>query len=276
MPERVEALVISECLHKKIAGKLLLSIDYTDKARQSGFKEVKLPLMISEVYSYGKKVIMKTSTERSEAKGNEGGIITSLGMTGCWSFTPMDNTHITFHMGRRIGRIGLLLQEFSLYYSDARRIGNVAIVDDVKSVLSDLGPDILDNIDTQTWMRIFRNPKISNWQVCKAIMDQNTIAGVGNYLKAEILYEAGIRPDRILKELNDKELERIRQYTYSVVQAVRKYNGLTISTYWSPDGQRGTYPKKVYKQNKDPMGNDVTTHKFKDGRTTYWVPSVQK
>ena len=48
--------------------------------------------------------------------------------------------------------------------------------------------------------------------------------------------------------------------------------------YQSFDDKPGEYSQKmvVYGQKQDPEGNEVIKEKTSDGRTTHWVPSVQK
>ena len=54
--------------------------------------------------------------------------------------------------------------------------------------------------------------------------------------------------------------------------------GATIRTYENFDGSLGQYTQKflVYNQKKDPIGNVVIKEKTSDGRTTHWVPEIQK
>ncbi len=45
------------------------------------------------------------------------------------------------------------------------------------------------------------------------LLDQSVIAGVGNILRNEILFRAGISPERKVKDLTRDELERIADIT---------------------------------------------------------------
>lgn len=45
------------------------------------------------------------------------------------------------------------------------------------------------------------------------LLNQSIIAGVGNILRNEILFRAGIHPERIVKNLSDEEIRRIIQIT---------------------------------------------------------------
>lgn len=271
MPERIEAQVISESLNAKISGLSILSVQISDRARHTNLDSLVPKSKVIKVKSYGKKVIMELSNNQY--------LITSLGMTGAWSYTNGNHNRVIIDLGRSTGRLST--RTLTIYYQDARNFGNLYLTNDLKTYLSDLGPDIFlgrevrDSITSQSWLGIFRNPKIKNWQICKAMMDQTIIAGVGNYLKAEILYRARLAPDRLVSDLQDNELETLRVCTMDIPREVYEYKGLTISTYWSPDGTRGSYPVKVYKRETDDEGNEVVTDTFKDSRTTHWVPDLQ-
>ena len=106
-------------------------------------------------------------------------------------------------------------------------------------------------------------------------MKQKYTSGIGNYLKAEVLYRAKMNPTKKLHELSDNEIKTL--YDSIMFQLILSYqhHGLTIKSYWDPEGRPGTCPRQVYGKPKDLLGNPV--EKFKDSkeRTVHWVPSVQ-
>jgi formamidopyrimidine-DNA glycosylase len=54
--------------------------------------------------------------------------------------------------------------------------------------------------------------------------------------------------------------------------------GITARSYKDFYGESGDYDSRflVYNQKNDPDGNGVIKEKTPDGRTTYWVPEVQR
>jgi len=52
-------------------------------------------------------------------------------------------------------------------------------------------------------------------------------------------------------------------------------NGLTIRSYWDPNGGKGICPLQVYNQEYDPHDNPVKTFRDKQKRNVHWVPAVQ-
>ena len=53
-------------------------------------------------------------------------------------------------------------------------------------------------------MKRYEEKKIGN-----LIVDQKVISGIGNYLRADILYQSTISPYRTIKSLNEEDLKNI-------------------------------------------------------------------
>jgi formamidopyrimidine-DNA glycosylase len=108
-------------------------------------------------------------------------------------------------------------------------------------------------------------------------MAQNIVSGVGNYVKAEALYLAGLSPDRQVITLQDEDYENLCEAVKGVLQASYKDCGASIRDYVTTDGEKGQASTKfkVYGKKFDPCGNGVVRTKTKDGRVTHWCPAVQ-
>jgi formamidopyrimidine-DNA glycosylase len=171
----------------------------------------------------------------------------------------------------------LNIVQHKLYYDGARIYGGLEYTTDIKQYLSKLGPDpFYTVITTELWRKIFRTPKVQKWEISKAIIDPSLIAGIGNWMKAEILYESKISPYRLVGNMSDSELETCRKWFLYVTEQAYKSKGLTLATYWSPDGVAGTYPRKVYSKPTDPFGNVVQKDVTAGKRAHHWVPGLQK
>jgi len=167
-----------------------------------------------------------------------------------------------------------------LCFADTRCFGGLALVDKLKEQGVDLLERALSREISQTeWVRIFSRHPLQKKQICQVLLDQDTIAGIGNYLKAEILYEAGIAPGRLVSSLSSEDLEALREAAHRVILESYRAGGLTIENFQAPDGKQGVFEVKVYGQKTDPDGRDVVTwgakEGLKDGRTTHWVPDLQ-
>ncbi len=61
--------------------------------------------------------------------------------------------------------------------------------------LSKLGPDVLDPaLDAAAVEARLRDPRFSGRRLDGLLLDQGFLAGMGNYLRAEVLFEAGLSP----------------------------------------------------------------------------------
>jgi formamidopyrimidine-DNA glycosylase len=109
-------------------------------------------------------------------------------------------------------------------------------------------------------------------------MNQSVISGIGNYLKAEILYAAKISPHRLCKDLTEEEIKLIAEKSFEITNASYQSGGATIMTYRDENNEKGLYSRRfmVYNHKTDPKGNKVIKETTTDKRSTYWVPEVQK
>lgn len=307
MPEIIEVRIIAETLHRDFHGKTLLTIDSNSKIynKLKGVDNLKLPAKLLGVNCYGKKVIFVFENGQY--------LVNAPLMDGRWVYTPANNNKLIFNFGSSAAIspkvtdikdvktpiaipidtkdikesatpsatttpiFTLNIVQHKLYYDGARIYGGLEYTTDIKQYLSKLGPDpFYTVITTELWNKIFRTPKVQKWEISKAIIEQSLIAGIGNWMKAEILYESKISPYRLVGNMSDSELETCRKWFLYVTEQAYKSKGLTLATYWSPDGVAGTYARKVYSKTTDPFGNVVQKDVTAGKRTHHWVPSLQK
>jgi len=172
-------------------------------------------------------------------------------------------------------------QEFYIYLDDHRHHGAVEFKTEkeLNEKLKKIGPDMLsDNVPYSLYEQIFiktakRNP---NWQICQFLMNQSKLSGVGNYLKADILYMCRISPLRSLKDITNMEIQMLYFYTVSLIKEAFNAGGLTIRNFYTIDGEVGLYKKRIYGRKTDDYGYSVIRTETADTRTSHWVPNVQK
>lgn len=278
MPEGPEARTVADKLRPVLVTRIITSAYKGDRAKSIGFDNLKCPATIVGVRSHGKKVLIDLDTGHM--------IIVSLGMSGRLQYTQGNHSHVRFDISesQTNGPFKVMKQVFSLFFDDSRYMGGVDIIPNVGIPLyfKDIGPDLLqlainDNtwIPTQTWLSIFTAKKLQKRALCDVLMDQSLVAGIGNYLKSEILYYSAMHPERTVENITAEEWERLRVNAHKVIRLAYHYRGFTIESFISPDGEFGTYPAAVYGKTHDPLGNPIIKTETKDGRTTHWVPSLQ-
>ncbi len=94
--------------------------------------------------------------------------------------------------------------------------------------LSRIGPDILDR--TLTWQAVASRlaaPQFANRSLSALYLDQAFLAGVGNYLRSEILYFAGIDFRRRPRELSRSERARLARNTLTIAKRSYATRGVT-------------------------------------------------
>jgi endonuclease VIII len=78
--------------------------------------------------------------------------------------------------------------------------------------LAKLGPDVLDPaLRVGTVVKQLRRTAFAGKTLTALLLDQSFLAGMGNYLRSEVLFEAAIAPQRRPRELDDDETRRLAQ-----------------------------------------------------------------
>jgi endonuclease VIII len=82
-----------------------------------------------------------------------------------------------------------------------------------------LGPDLLspDFEAGEVWQRL-NLPENRERELGDAIMDQTIVAGIGNILKSEILFQAGLHPQRQVGSLSRTEFEDLMRYSLTLLR----------------------------------------------------------
>ncbi|MEM8931354.1 MAG: hypothetical protein AAGE94_09275 [Acidobacteriota bacterium] len=80
----------------------------------------------------------------------------------------------------------------------------------VHDYVGKLGPDPLDDeVTGDVIADRLRDRAWSGRQLAGLLLDQGFVAGLGNYLRADILHTAAIHPKRRARDLDDGEIERL-------------------------------------------------------------------
>ena len=309
MPEGAEVKIITEWLATILEGKELSTgtegtegttvgpielnegSKYYSKVNLKGISDLHVCdyIHIKSVFCKGKQIFMKLDTSHGELYLNS-----TLGLEGKW---VLDENHIDnknkiitdkSYANPKHSNLWLNIinpcadeiddREFKLYYNDVRRFGNISILnpDEFEKKKKAIGHDLLsEEIPYEKWEEVLTRKRLKNKQICDFLMAQKYFSGIGNYLKSEILYRSKIRPDRVLPELTLDERKKLFSISIKTIKESYEKGGMTIRSYYRPDGQTGNFVPLVYGRKKDPYTNKVVKETFKDKRTTHWVPKIQ-
>ncbi|MCA9287700.1 MAG: bifunctional DNA-formamidopyrimidine glycosylase/DNA-(apurinic or apyrimidinic site) lyase [Phycisphaerales bacterium] len=182
------------------------------------------------------------------------------------------HTHITWRLARDAAPI-------RLRFIDPRRFGGVWIIptrDDLQRRRTELGPDAT----AITGAQLSRALASSARPIKAALLDQRTVAGVGNIYADESLFEAGITPRRLASTLTPADIDRLATAIRLVIARAIDAGGSTIRDYADADGQPGSAQTlhAVYGRAARPCLRCATA--LASGtvaqRTTVWCPRCQR
>lgn len=149
--------------------------------------------------------------------------------------------------------------------------------------LQRLGPDVLDPAITSTKLQAhLREKKIYRKKGATLMLDQRCFAGLGNYLRSEILHAAGIHPDDRPCDLDDESLGRWATAIKEITQRAYLEKGVTVPTEVALSSKARGEPRRMWRhavfcRNDRPCltCGDLVLRKRYAGRRLDYCPSCQ-
>lgn len=182
------------------------------------------------------------------------------------------HTHVVFELDSKE----------ELRYLDVRKFGKMSLVEkeklDSHPSIKDLGPEPTD--ETLETAHLVKALKKTERPVKACLLDQKIVVGIGNIYADEILYDAYVHPERKGKDLNSKEIKRLRDSIISIMNKAVEKGGTTIRTYANAFGAQGSYQDylSVYGKTGEACPRcQHTIEKIKVAqRGTHFCPQCQK
>jgi formamidopyrimidine-DNA glycosylase len=234
--------------------------------KPAAFRKRTVGRKVSAVDRLGKRVVIRL----------EGGdsIILEPRMTGLVLLAdPPTTEHLRFRLTLDDGR--------SVYYWDRRGLGSVRLFSEKELAAryddGTLGPDALA-IDLENFAGRL---KPSRRAIKVALLDQRTVAGIGNLYASEMLHASAIDPRRRCTSLKADEWERLYAAMREVLLTAVKYEGSTLSdgTYRNALNKAGGYQNhhQVYDRADKPCGTCTTPilRIVQAQRATFYCPTCQ-
>jgi len=169
-------------------------------------------------------------------------------------------------------------------FADARRFGFMGLIptDQVEAHpwFAGLGPEPLGNGFSgahlaEAWAGKKQNVKVS-------LLDQRTVAGLGNIYVCEALYRARISPLIAAGKVSKPRLETLAAVIRDVLNDAIAAGGSTLRDFANAEGGQGYFQHRfdVYGREGKPCAGDGCTGLVKrivqGGRSTFYCPSCQK
>jgi formamidopyrimidine-DNA glycosylase len=193
-----------------------------------------------------------------------------LGMTGYFVLSdnaPEGLKHAHLQLQMHSGRV--------LTFCDPRRFGQIAITTwPAVRVIEPFAGELTPN---------YFGAACKNRMCCikSLIMDQQTLAGLGNIHASEALFIAGIRPDRIASSLKPSEIKKLCKACIEVIAAAVKAGIDSLDTACRIDDETVHFPisTQVYGRENE-LCTQCRKHRIEmlriSGRSSYFCPVCQK
>jgi formamidopyrimidine-DNA glycosylase len=205
-------------------------------------------------------------------------LLVHLRMTGSF-LTSTDGTPLPDDVHRRA--VVTLDDGSAVAYRDVRRFGTWLLLEP-------------DEVDTYVDARVGREPLATAYRakhlaerltgrrapVKAAILDQRTVAGVGNIYADEALWRARIHPLTPAEKVDAEEVQALYKGIRESLRAGIRRQGSTLRDYRLPDGTEGgaQHEFKVYGRGGEPCercGTPIDKIRVA-GRGTWFCPTCQR
>lgn len=301
MPEVIEVRQYKDFLKKKLKNKYINDINilkgrYKKHGPFNNYNRLKsnMPLKVLDVKTKGKFLYFVLD------KGLY--LFSTLGLRGGWTYYSYKQNKFIFpnlleYLGNydiskyKQNALNHLNVEFKIndgiiYFFDTLQNGTFKLVinkEELNKKLKILGPDIMD---IETSYVVFKNQIMKKNNLKKPIglilINQKVISGIGNYLRADILWMSKVSPFKLVCDLDDKELKKIYKNSRLLTWGEYNYNeALKQGIIKKSDKLPRDYKRNffIYKQKTDIYGNLVIKEELYEGsdkRFIYWVKDIQK
>jgi endonuclease-8 len=95
--------------------------------------------------------------------------------------------------------------------------------------LSRIGPDVMDSsLSADQLIARLSSPGFARRQTGSLYLDQAFLAGIGNYLRSEILFVSGIHPARRPSDLEPRERQKLARNTLRIARRSYRTGGVTM------------------------------------------------
>ncbi|MEA3398841.1 MAG: bifunctional DNA-formamidopyrimidine glycosylase/DNA-(apurinic or apyrimidinic site) lyase [Patescibacteria group bacterium] len=254
MPELPEVETIKNDLSKKILNKKIVQLNILlPRIIKNDIHEFRKNILLRSfkgIKRIGKLIVIKLEKKDSY-------LLIHLKMTGQLVYNHKSEIISGGHsqdspinnLPNKYTRVDFKFSDGSrLFFNDMRTFGYLKVVNknELNKIATKYGEDPINDIFD---FNLFYD-KIKNRQTSiKAILlNQAIIAGIGNIYADEILFNAGVRPQKKASLLKKKELEKIFKAIKPVLKKAIKYRGTTFNDYVDASGNKGNFIKqlKVY------------------------------
>lgn len=169
-------------------------------------------------------------------------------------------------------------------YNDARRFGAMDLwpTEELESHphLKGLGPEPMGNAFHGAALAAACANRQS--PIKAVLLDQRTVAGLGNIYVCEALYRSGIHPTRIAASISRPRIDRLAGEIVATLGEAIEAGGSSLRDYRQADGELGYFQHafRVYGREGEPCRTDgcpgTVRRIVQSGRSTFYCPRCQR
>ncbi|HED04543.1 MAG TPA: bifunctional DNA-formamidopyrimidine glycosylase/DNA-(apurinic or apyrimidinic site) lyase [Candidatus Fraserbacteria bacterium] len=267
MPELPEVETIRRALSAEFLGRELRKLTVKERVhllKNCGARRLRERLLGRSLETIGRRAKYLLFGFGSET------LVLHLRMSGRLLLAPAGHTRLVLEFA----------PAKKLYFDDTRRFAALYLQPtaelDRLVPLARLG---LEPFRPEYTLKGFKGLLGSGQEIKRLLLDQHKLAGLGNIYACEVLYLAGIHPQRPAKSLAPAEARRLYLAIPKVLQAAINAGGSSIDSYRHPDGALGGFQNefKVYGQAGRPcMACGTLIERIvQGGRSSFYCPSCQ-
>jgi formamidopyrimidine-DNA glycosylase len=274
MPELPEVETIRLTLEPRLVGRTFARVDIDDARLVRPFepRSVAAELegeRVSALERRGKYLVVRFDSGRA--------LLIHLRMTGSLRHAPRG----TLDDDRYRRAVVKLDDESDVAYRDVRRFGTWLLLEpeELEPYLAQkVGVEPLERGFTSRWLAQRLHGRRAPLKA--ALLDQRTVAGLGNIYVDEALWRARLHPLRPAESLDASEVATLTRAVKEALRAGVRRQGATLRDYATPDGTRGSMQDRfrVYGRGGEPChrcGTPIDKIRV-GGRGTWYCPTCQR
>jgi len=274
MPELPEVEVIKRGLQAHLPGRKVIGVF-------AGNRKLRLPMPRKDLKKYIQGALIKSVDRRAKflliTMDNTATLIVHLGMTGRLGIFPEDTQKIKHdHLRMQLDN------NMQIRFNDIRRFGFIQVLppgnDFSGTMLSNIGPEPLSRDLTPKYLQeraAGKTRPLKNF-----LMDSRVVAGIGNIYACEILFHAGLNPEKKISRLTKKQWTRVVESSRHILTKAIESGGTTISDFVNESGKSGYFQLELqtYGKQGKPCNccSKPIAKKTLAGRSTFFCPTCQK
>lgn len=191
--------------------------------------------------------------------------ISSLNINGRWTIKKPTSVHIQ-----------IIFDDSSIYFTDSDSRANFSFVEEnsenFNHIFKNVGPDLMsDDFELDFFIERIKLKKYKNRKLHELLLDQECFSGIGNYIRADVIYDSKLQYDKTIISLTNEELKRLFISIRKIMFESYRNNGFTFSSYYDVEGNAGKYKTKVYGKKITEEDEIINTVMDKNKRLMYFV-----